>query len=50
MIHAARPEKVEHDKKDPLSVFSESLDGRTILPSPHAESLANNAFFSTVRL
>ena len=50
MIHAARPEKVEHDDKDPLSVFSEALDGRTTLPAKHADSLANSAFFSTVRL
>ena len=49
MIHAARPVKIEHDK-DRLSVFSESLDGRTTLPPQHADSLANSAFFSTVRL
>ncbi|MBI3409429.1 MAG: hypothetical protein HY040_13895 [Planctomycetes bacterium] len=47
MVHAAKVEKVEHDT-DPRSVYSEE-QSRTILPSKHAESLAN-AFFSTILL
>jgi hypothetical protein len=47
MIHAAKAVSIPHDA-DARSVFSES-SGRTILPTQHAESLAN-AFFSTVRL
>lgn len=46
MIHAARPVRVVHDGET-RSVFSES-SGRSLLPSQHAESIAN-AFFS-VRL
>ncbi len=47
IIHAARPEIRQHDR-DPASVFSENIGGRTTLPREHAEALAL-AFFSTMR-
>ena len=46
IIHAARPEKREHDG-DPTSVFSENIGGRSTLPPEHAEALAH-AFFGVV--
>ena len=48
IIHAARPERVEHDK-DGSSVFSENIGGRTQLPLKHAESIAH-AFFASIVL
>jgi hypothetical protein len=49
MIHAARPEFVDHDKKDKTSVFSEEEEGRDHLPANHAESIAN-AYYSVIHL
>lgn len=48
ILHAARPEKQEHDA-DPTSVFSENIGGRSKLPPAHAEAVAH-AFFSTILL
>jgi len=43
MIHAAKPQRVEHDG-DPRSVFSENVGGRDQLPAHHAEALATSFF------